>query len=713
MQRMKVVKSKNDNHIINNQKLGRSNLNRSLKSSTTIRFKLIASFMVPIVFIIILGLVSFKVASDGIVKNYKKSALQSINMTSEYLGLELMSVDATGVQYSSDETMSKYFSNFYKNDMYGFNNASKYISRTLSAKQILDKFIDNIYIISDNVKSISTNGSFDSGLFEGFAQTEQGSFLKEKSTNNTWFGINEYLDQKLGTSSKDYSIRMIRKLSGAKAMIIIDVKTDTVKDVISRLDFDKSGYIAVVTSDGKEVTTEKDLENNVNDRNGNKSIFTGKEFYQKAVNSEATSGYEYVNFNNKSYLFMYSKIGETGAMICALMPKDVITSQADNIKKITIMIVIIATVLATATAIMISQGIDKAIKGIIVQLKKASKGDLTIEFKLRRRDEFQILIEEIQSTFLNMKNLIKYLNELSAEVSLTSANVSKSSDIFFKSTKDISVAMDEIEQGISQQAKDAEECLNQMDNLSQRIVLVSDNAKEITQIADNTKSNIKEGTKVTEDLSNQTKSTIEITTDVINNIEKLDEKSVSINKIVNVINEIASQTNLLSLNASIEAARAGEYGKGFAVVASEIRNLAEQSQGSVSDIKNMIRSLQEDTKKVAGTAKVAAKVLMLQDSAVKKTISSYSDINDSVEKLMICLKYITHNVENIEDSRISTLGAIENISAVLEEILASTNTVNQTSNEQLDFVDTLNKEAGILNHNTEILVNEVKKFKVE
>ena len=274
------------------------------------------------------------------------------------------------------------------------------------------------------------------------------------------------------------------------------------------------------------------------------------------------------------------------------------------------------------------------------------------------------------------------------------------------------MAMTEIELGINQQAKDAEECLLQMDKLSQRIELVSQNTEEIGQIADNTKESIMEGTVVSEELKQQTKSTIDITTGIINDIEKLAEKSASVNKIINVISDIANQTNLLSLNASIEAARAGEYGKGFAVVASEIRTLAERSKASVGDIKKIIDSIRDDTQNAVNTARNAEKVLMLQENAVKNTTDSYQSINKSVEKLVIFLKYITENVANIEISRASTLAAIENISAVLEEIAASTNSVNQTSSNQLTSVETLNKSAGVLNTNANYLVREVEKFTI-
>ena len=145
----------------------------------------------------------------------------------------------------------------------------------------------------------------------------------------------------------------------------------------------------------------------------------------------------------------------------------------------------------------------------------------------------------------------------------------------------------------------------------------------------------------------------------------LERKSSSIGEIINVINEIADQTNLLSLNASIEAARAGDAGRGFAVVASEIRKLADQSKESVNNIISIIEGIQEDTHKAVNIAREAEEVLRLQENAVSNTTQSYLNINDSVENLVVQLRQIIENVDNIEEARVSTLGAIESISAVL------------------------------------------------
>ncbi len=679
---------------------------------STLRFKLIASFLVPIIFIIILGVVSFLKASEGIQSNYEKATEDSIVMAGEFLRFGFESVEATSIQYANDDKIGRYFSNL--DDKFEANMNRKAIASSLMAKQITDEFIQNIYFLSDNVTSISSSGViYDAGIVEEFRATELGKELGPSGM--LWDGEDAFLDEKLETDGREYSMRLIRNIINRDALVIIETKSDVVNDILADLKFDKSGFIGLVTTDGREIIDyslkEEDPNIDVEALKAEK-VFINEAFYQETLASEDENGFKYVEYKGDSYLFMFTKIGQTGATLCALMPKSTITSQADSIKKITIIIVIIACFAAVVIAAWLSTGIDKTIRGIISKLKLAAKGDLTVQFDSKRKDEFNILINEIQTTFGKMKDLIQHVKTLSGEVSESASNVSMTSELFLKSSEDISSAMNEIEQGINQQAKDAEECLAQMDSLSQKIEVVSMNTKEIGQIAASTKLSVKEGTVISEELNQQTKSTIEITTDIIKDIEKLSEKSSSINKIINVINDIANQTNLLSLNASIEAARAGEHGKGFAVVASEIRTLAEQSKASVNDIKKIIGSIQEDTTTAVETARKAGKVLALQESAVKNTTDSYANINGSVERLVVSLSSITDNVANIEEARVSTLGAIENISAVLEEIAASSNNVNQTASNQVASVEGLNKSAVNLNTNSDNLVNEVKKFTV-
>jgi len=705
----------------NNDNKEKLSLKSFIKNIDSIKYKLIASFLVPIAFILVLGITSYFVASAAIINKYENSTLQTINMTGEYIQSGLKSIESSGIQYSNDDNVSKYFNNDYADNQSEFQNAFTVLERTLSTKLSTDDFMDDIYLLSDNIKSITTSRlkgnsgatklNISSGVVKSFLESEQGKALANNRNLGVWLGEGSVLDEYLQTEAGDYALRYVRRMYKAPGLVVIDVDAVKLLAILNKIGHDDNGVMAIVTADGKELMA-GNANNIVTSESETSRIFFGEDFYQKAVNGEDTSGSDYVRHNGKTYLYTYTKLGSTGAMICALMPESSITSQARSIALVTIIIMVIALVAALFTAIAISRGISITINDIIVKLKDAAKGDLTVTFKTKRKDEFNTLINEIQNTFSNMKELIRHVTTLSSDVSSSAENVSKTSELFLKTTKEISSSMTEIEQGINQQANDAQECLSQMENLSQKIVLVSDNTKDISHVAKQAISSIDAGTKVTENLNSQTASTIEITTNIIKEIEKLEEKSVSISKIVNMISEIANQTNLLSLNASIEAARAGEAGRGFAVVAGEIRKLAEQSKDAVNDIMLTIKSIQDVTKSTVETAKKVEKELMLQSDAVKATTSSFSEINDSVERLMVFLDQITENVQNIEEARVSTLGAIENISAVLEEVAASTNNVNQASEEMLSSVETLNVSAENLNQDAERLVDRVNKFKV-
>ena len=143
-------------------------------------------------------------------------------------------------------------------------------------------------------------------------------------------------------------------------------------------------------------------------------------------------------------------------------------------------------------------------------------------------DNIRIGGNMVQYSFSDIRDFLEQVKTLSIKLSGASSGVTEASEIFINTTHNIADAMNEVDQGITQQAGDAEKCLIQMDDLSNKIVLVSNNTKEINILANAAKKNIVEGTIITDDLNSQTESTLKITRDIISEIENLSEKSQAV-----------------------------------------------------------------------------------------------------------------------------------------------------------------------------------------
>ncbi len=678
------------------------------KWRTGIVVSLILSFMIPVIFVIVIGAVSYQKASTAIVNNYEHSSLQAMEMTGEYMSFGLDSIEATAIQYIMDSNIQKYFDGRLESNLLEQSTVMKNIKTGIIAKQVSDLFIENIFIMSQDMGMLSSGNQSDDNLYTDYLESEGGSALKTNIDGAYWVGTDSLIDEKVSAKSKNYAIRYVRGFTDSRSAIVLDVSSETLVDIMSGLDFGKGSVVGFVTADGRELL--------LNDKDSDKkleSVFSKEKFYQQAVKSEKESSSVDVQWNGQKYLFLNTKLSKSGAMICALIPESTIIKQVSGIKQITFVLVALACIIAVVVGIRMAAGIQKVIHYIIGELKKVSEGNLTVQLKVKRRDEFLTLSNGINDMIVNMRGLIEKVKVQSNSVTDSSVQVRESSEVFSKATRNITDAINEIQQGVNQQAGDAESCLIQMDDLSRKIEVVNGKTNEINNIAKDTKDSIMQGMDTMHVLNEKAQSTSEITARIINNIEKLEQKSMSISKIIGTINGIAEETNLLSLNASIEAARAGEFGRGFSVVADEIRKLADQSVSAVHEIEGLIQEIQTQTKDVVKIANEAENVVSDQETAVNNTEKSFNDMNHHVERLVNNVDMILENVHNIETAKVQTLMAIENISAVSQQTAAASMSVNETTNHQLDAVNSLDHLSKELDENAQTLENVIRQFKVE
>ena len=689
----------------NNSSSASSMQKKSFKTRS-LRTKLIISFLIPVAFIVALGAISYRQVSSAMVKQYQKTASDTMKACSDYMDIITKDISQQVVRIMSDSNYSTYYEKKHKS-VSQTNTAYRTLKTNLVTSSVTVDSLENIVIIGkDNNPLCNNDIRVDATYFDQFLETEEGKKYAENSSfQYAWTGYHTFADDVLGFSKDDYGLAIIRKGSKGKTYVFADVKLSTIKSSLDDL-YMNGGYTALVTSDGREIYSNKTV---VEDED---NFFTTFDFYQKAFEGEEKNGFSYVTVKGQEYLFLYQKLEETGAMFCNLIPRKLMTSNARTIGDVTIVMTIIAALIAILIGAYISNGIGKTIRKMLKTINQASEGDLTARFTTKRNDEFKILSVRLSEMLSNMQQLIQEVSAVSGNVLDSANHISETTDKLLTSSKDISTAVGEMATGSVKQVCDSDDCVGKMNELSSRINEVVVRTREIDQIFDTTKSKVDTGICVVNDLNEKARATIHATSVITDGIEKLEQKSASIEGIVQTINDISEQTDLLSLNASIEAARAGDAGKGFSVVAEEIRKLAAKSMEAANEIGAVVASIQEQTRETADSARTAEHMISTQEEALCNTIEAFSDINSDVNALVEHMSRIKEQVEAIEDEKKGTLDSIQDISAVSEQSAASAEQINSTTQIQTVEMAKLSKAADDMAKDASVLQEAIQKFNV-
>ena len=221
------------------------------------------------------------------------------------------------------------------------------------------------------------------------------------------------------------------------------------------------------------------------------------------------------------------------------------------------------------------------------------------------------------------------------------------------------------------------------------------------------------GQKALERQSQKIKENNKYTSSVGESIQELAAMTDEIHNIVGVIDQIAGQTNLLSLNASIEAARAGEAGRGFAVVAEEIRKLAEQSSNSTKKIENIVNNINSKIEETVHNMNKVKESVQVMEMSAADTNDSFDKIFSSITELAQIVRDVNDAFEEINNKTQEVADQATNISAVVEEAAASMEEISASSEEQLASMETIAQSSGQLENMAKELLDYVKKFKLK
>ncbi len=707
-----------DKRLHKNKKINKDKKNFSLKLNKNlfgIRNKIFVCVLVPIVFMIIVGVASYKKAAEGMQQKYQESTLQTINMVKEYIEMSNDFIATEAMKYAFDDNLNKYGLGLLDNDLELRADTLAETKSNLKSAQTTNKFISNVHLITKSGQAIVTTKSSGQTVTtekDGFLELYLKDVPVNGKTPQKWIDGHALLDEKLELPKKDYMLSYQLLSENKSFCVVIDVKTESILDLIQNIDLGKGSIVGFVTENGRELLYEN-VKEGEDGSSVDENVVFGEYILQIPQEDESLNGWLNVTYQGKDCLFIYSKSDLNNATVCALVPVEIITGQAEDIKILTITLVVLASVVAIIIGIWITAGIQRNMHRISKRFGEVAKGDLTVKVVAKGRDEFNELAASATNMIENNKKLVSKVHMATGELESSALGVRDVSSIISEYSEDISRAISGINGGMEKQSTYAHACVQKTAALSEDIHEVSCTVEKVEEIVKKTEKMIDDGMSMVRELGERAKETTSITLQVGQNIEELKNETGLINGFVKTIAEISQQTNLLSLNASIEAARAGEFGRGFAVVADEIRKLADDSAIAAKEIQNNVEVITQRTDDTVENAKSAEEMVALQAEVVENVVAIFKAMNTEMTMLVEGLKDIISSTERADVEREDTLSSAKNISGIIEENALNIKEVHSVVERLKENVENLNSISELLSQNMDDLKSEVAVFKTE
>ena len=547
------------------------------------------------------------------------------------------------------------------------------------------------------------------GLTRGVNDTSKSWYqncIGSKARNTIYSQFSDpYVDSSSGKTIFTVS-QEIKYTDGANyGAVGLNIDFAEVEDYVKNIGLLNTGYVILVNKDGK-ILVDNDKNTNVQDN------VTSLECWNTIKNLsedqyDTTFSFD-EKINGESVHIVTSKDAVTGWTLMGFISESETQAVVNKIAQTTIELAIIALIIGIVIALIITRAVTKELKTLNNAMNMMANGKLTYRINVKSKNElgqaeanYNVMADQISS-------LIKGVEEKSGVLITASQKISNVSESTTETVNQVSEAIQSVSIGASGQAESTQKATSEVELLASKLHETKAYVSDINDMSVETKQLSDQGLTIVDDLiekGEKSKDNSRFSNEMIESINK-------INFISDAITEITEQTNLLSLNASIEAARAGESGRGFAVVADEIRKLAEQSQSSTDEIKQIVKEISAKSVVAEKTMDESVDIIDEQNKSINDAKELFGHISDAVNALKEGLDNIASLNEQMDASRENVVKSMEDVASVSTETAAASEEVSASAEEVNATMHTLNQFTVELDEIATHLTEAINRFEL-
>lgn len=658
-----------------------NNLTRTLKGRLIWSYALIAAIPIVLIF-----LVTYCVDRSVLVDKMSEMAtdygLQSKSRVEDYL----KNVENTTSLVFAKENVLSFHPSGKGLSIYDTETTKNEINQYLVSISLLENFIDFALVYDDGI----TIGKISDGTKELFDINSLYSQLENSidgsDTDDTWItGYN-------GSYKKIYYSKRVNDY----CVMLTSFYADDMNNVLKNENKQSySNYIILDSDENIVYSYDKELI-------GTKL----NEKMQTALTNVKTD-----TFISNENLITYNT-SSNGWELLYLIPESYIMEEVESVGKIIFVISVAAIILAGIYGAFNANKISNPIKDIVLKMKQAENGDLTVKSEYSGNDEIGDLANSFNNMMVHIMKLIHEAAKVTQVVKDESEKIDSMAENNFKLSENVSKAMNFIVESTEKQSQELSKTSDTVSSLSGKIDDISVNVSDVNKISEENRIIGDKSLIMVKDLQNKSDKTEKMVNELFNDINMLTDSISEIGKVMELINEISEQTNLLSLNASIEAMRAGENGMGFAVVAEEVRILADQSRNSANNVQKIIDSVYEKSQNAINIIKETKLTFENQKDSMDFANKSFAEIINSAKSVTYKINDISKLMDGIKEDKELTINLIEQMKELTESTSFNAEEVLTATEEETLSTHELESNSNNLIKSMKSLSASIDKFNI-